>query len=114
MLRPGGILVIELLDYVSMHRVEKYIETPQDPRFLASSYYIELLPDGTVIATTAVYPRNGNAPIKKCDSAKCVCKECLAQYLKEAGFTDVRFFTEGVPWLRDPESPHYVAVAVRR
>ncbi len=112
-LRPGGILVIEVLDYVRMPRYEKQIETPQDPRFCSSSYYIELLQDGTVISTTTVYPRNGGAPIKKQDGAKCVRKECLAEYLGNNCFTNVRFFTEGVPWLIDATFPHYVAVAVQ-
>ena len=113
-LRPGGILVIEVLDYVSTPRCEKYVETPDDPRFRASSYHIELLTDGTVISETTAYPRNGNAPITKRDGAKCVRKECLGKILENSGFTDVRFFTEGVPWLKDAAYPHYVAVAVRR
>lgn len=112
-LRPGGILVIEVLDYVSMPRYEKYVETPTDPRFRASSYYIELLHDGTVFSTTTVYPRNGKAPIQKRDGAKCVRRECLARSIEDAGFTNVRFLTEGVPWLRDAAYPHYVALAVR-
>jgi SAM-dependent methyltransferase len=111
-LRPGGILVIEVLDYASMPRCEQYIETPLDPRFRASSYYIELLTDGTVISETTSHPRNGNAPIKKRDGAKCVRKEHLAQVLENVGFTDIRFFTEGVPWLKDATYPHCVAVAV--
>jgi len=111
-LRPGGILVIEVLDYASMPRYEQQIETPEDPRFRSSSYYIELLPDGTVISTTTVYPRNSDTPIKKRDGAKCVRRESLAQHLKDTGFTDVRFLTEGVPWLRDASFPHYVAVGV--
>lgn len=111
-LRPGGILVIEVADYASMPHWEKFIETPSDPRFRASSYYIELLPDGTVISETTIHPRNGNAPIKKRDAAQCVRKEHLAQVLENVGFTNIRFFTEGVPWLKDAVYPHCIAVAV--
>jgi SAM-dependent methyltransferase len=113
-LRPGGILVVEVLDYARMPRYETHIETPQDPRFRAANYSIELLQDGTVISETTVHPRNGNAPIKKRDGAKCVRKDYLGQILENTGFTNVRFFTEGVPWLKDAAYPHYVAVAARR
>ena len=38
----------------------------------------------------------------------------LGKILEDSGFTDVRFFIEEVPWLKDAAYPHYVTVAVRR